>query len=544
MHIIMASACAAPACAAPACAAPACMYLVTGGAGFIGSNLVRRLIRLGHPVRVLDSSCVATNINDRVETMWGDVTDAEDCARAMLPHPVHGPVGGVFHLAAMSKVAPSLGDVGMVRFCVDQNVVGTINVLEAVARMQKASGVECKVVYAASSTAYGCGGCGSDVIAPQAETEVARPTTPYALSKHVGEQMCSLFSAMHGVPTVRLRFFMVYGPGQPSEGAYAIVTGIFERARAAGQPLVVHGDGHQTRDFVHVLDVCDGCIMAMQSSDLVDDTINIGTGVSTSIGSLAAAVQPDPAMRISVPARAFDLRHTLCDPCRMATSLRLRPLRHLSCGSRPASRPEGERIKSTQVVVCRYREDVTWTDRWADQRIVYNKGPDDLHCPSVRLENVGRDSDTYLQHILRFYPDFADVTVFCQARIHDHCDPAAFASAVNAIVADELGPVGYLGLSDRWGRIEGFVDRVHTGDLPLREAWHAIFGTKASDNGDWRCNYNGLFAVDKERLLRHPRSTYEALLDVQRRLDPTGFANERMWTPLFGGPAKGAEKNA
>jgi nucleoside-diphosphate-sugar epimerase len=532
-------------------APPACLYLVTGGAGFIGGNLVRRLLQLGHPVRVMDVVDAATAAQrlpaspGRLEVTVGDVTSAADCASAMRPHPDHGPVGGVFHLAAMSKVAPSLGDVGMVRFCVDQNVVGTANVLEAIKRAAGHGGGSCcKLVYAASSTAYGnVDDSSTGVIRPQSEGDNVDPHTPYAMSKHMGEQLCSLFSAMHGVPTVRLRFFMVYGPGQPSEGAYAIVTGIFERAKAEGRPLVVHGDGGQTRDFVHVHDVCDGCIMAMQSPTLVDATINVGTGVSTSIGDLARAVQPDAAMRLASPSRAHDLRHTLSDTQRMLASLRLRPLRH---GQRPPAAmmhhgSHGTRTgiavgdgPTVSLVVCRFREDISWTDRWADQRIVYNKGEDDLHCPSVPLENVGRDSDTYLQHILRTYPDFPDVTVFCQARIDDHCDPGAFAAMLDCIIAGGLSRIDYMGLSDRWGMVSGFSDPLHTGKLPLREAWDAAFpGGGPGSDGCWRCNYNGLFAASRERLLNHPRSTYEALLEVQRTFDPTGFANERMWTLLM-----------
>ena len=345
---------------------------------------------------------------------------------------------------------------------------------------------------------------------------------------------------MHGVPTVRLRFFMVYGPGQPCEGPYAVVTGIFERAKAEGRPLVVHGDGTQTRDFIHVTDVAEACVKAMQSPALVDDTINVGTGVSTSIGDLAIAVQPDESMRTWQPACAFDLRHTLSDTSAMLRDLRFRPLRHLRC---PPSQPQPQHAHAEHahrnrlhLVVCRYDEDVSWTDRWADNRIVYNKGADDLTFPSVRLENVGRDSDAYLQHILRFYPDFADVTVFCQGSVGDHCDSGAFAGAVDELLVHGLGTYGYLGFSNRWGDIDGFVDPVWVSDdaKPLRESWEAAFGGIAGNpSGAWRCNYNGLFAASRERLLRYPRENYEALLGVQRMLDPKGFANERMWTPMF-----------
>ena len=184
-------------------------------AGFIGSNLVELLLSLGYKVRVLDNLSTGNpryldRTNNMLEFMYGDITQLEDCRQA-----VKG-VSGVFHLAAMSKVLPSMGDVTMARFCVENNVLGTFNVLQA----SLDEGVK-KVVYAASSTAYG------NTPVPNVETVLPDLQTPYAASKYMGEVLMDQFDRVFNLPTLCLRFFMVYGKRQPSEGAYAIVTGRF-----------------------------------------------------------------------------------------------------------------------------------------------------------------------------------------------------------------------------------------------------------------------------------------------------------------------------
>ena len=270
-------------------------YLVTGGAGFIGSKVATYLIARGHTVIVVDNLC--TGARDRVPP------EAEfvhaDLSRDYWKSDV-GRIDGIFHLAAMSKVAPSLRDSSMMRFCAEANIIATMNVLNFAACQDPVP----KVVYSASSTMYGQN--------PVPQREDMRPDmqTPYALSKYVGELSCEMYTRLYGVPTVRLRYFMVFGEGQPSSGPYAIVSGIFERRKAEGRPLEIHGDGRQTRDFVNVDDVARANYEAMLSDNMTDVTINVGTGVETSIQNLANAISSN---QVHTAARKIDLRATRAD---------------------------------------------------------------------------------------------------------------------------------------------------------------------------------------------------------------------------------------
>ena len=200
-----------------------------------------------------------------------------------------------------------------------------------------------------------------------------------------------------------------------------------------------------------------------------------------------------------------------------------------------------------ELVVCRYAEDVSWSDRWAAHRTLYNKGADDLgDRPSVRLENVGREGDAYLRHILTKYDDgnMADVTVFCQGRVDDHCDAANLAHMLDAFVDRRLElKDGYAGLSRMWGGVTRYEDARHQDHtLPLREACEAA-GVVPPDGGTWRCNYNGMFAVGRERILAHPKEAYEGLLAMLLAHEPLGgFAVERMWSLLWGSACGRAPK--
>jgi nucleoside-diphosphate-sugar epimerase len=284
--------------------------LVTGGAGFIGSHLVENLVRRGYAVRVLDN----LSQGDRsyldaaggVEFIEGDVTDLGTCRTAVRD------VEGIFHLAAMSKVFPSLGDPGMVDFCLQQNVQGTLNVLRAA--LERKSSIR-KFIYSGSSTYYGANA------PPQAEDQPPGWQTPYAMTKYMGEMNCELFTRLYQLPTVRLRYFMTYGPRQPSTGPYAVVTGVFMRQWEDCVPLTIMGDGHQTRDFIHVEDVAEGTVRAYESA--VDDaTINIGTGVSVTINDLADLFTPH---RRQLPRREHDIPLQQADTTRMERLLGWRP---------------------------------------------------------------------------------------------------------------------------------------------------------------------------------------------------------------------------
>jgi len=215
---------------------------------------VEQLLELGYRVRVFDSLETGNLLyldlsHPRLEFQYGDIMDIRALQRAMVG------VQGVFHLAAASKVAPSLKNPTMATFNVARNAVGTANVLEAA----NATGLVRKVVYAASSTYYG------NQPPPFKETSLFSPTSPYAAAKYMGELQMITSDPLYGLPTLALRFFMVYGPRNPAEGAYAIVTGQFLGRAMKGLPLVIEGTGENFRDFIHVHDIARGLVLGYQS---------------------------------------------------------------------------------------------------------------------------------------------------------------------------------------------------------------------------------------------------------------------------------------
>ncbi|KNE56855.1 hypothetical protein AMAG_02627 [Allomyces macrogynus ATCC 38327] len=276
--------------------------LVTGGSGFIGSHLVEKLLALGYKVRILDNLAtgylhniahLVTHAN--VEFVYGDIMDQDTILQA-----VQG-VDYVYHLAAMSKVAPSMKDPAMARFCLDTNVGGTVNVLNA----SRIAGVK-KVVYAASSTYYGNGKV------PMNEVDPPNLLTPYSATKYEGEIQMDLYDRIFNLPTIAVRFFMVYGPRQPTTGAYAIVTGVFLKKWMDHQPLPIEGDGSHYRDFIHARDITKALILAQQSPHRAM-VVNAGTGVGHSVHEVADLVSPD---HTHVAPRRNDLVGTLADTCK------------------------------------------------------------------------------------------------------------------------------------------------------------------------------------------------------------------------------------
>jgi UDP-glucose 4-epimerase len=277
--------------------------LVTGGAGFIGSHLVERLRALGHNVRVLDNLSQGRLewVHPSAEFIEGDITQLSLCRRAC-----EG-VAGVFHLAAMSKVAPSIDKF---EFCTEQNIIGTQNLLIA-ARDAKVR----KVVYSGSSTYYGNGA------PPQSESALPNCLNPYAVSKYVGEQFCEIFTSLYRLPTVTLRYFNVYGPRQPAVGAYALVLGIFLDQWRRGEPLTIHGDGSPRRDFIHVSDVVEANLAAY-ASDVEGTVMNVGSGTTISIREMAGMISP---RQVLLPRRAGDAEVTLADISRIRRLLQWEP---------------------------------------------------------------------------------------------------------------------------------------------------------------------------------------------------------------------------
>ena len=270
--------------------------LVTGGAGFIGGHTLRRLLLEfpGVKIRCLDnlSTGYASNIPAEVEFINGDVCDFETVKKL-----VSDSLDGVIHLAADSRVLPSLKSPELARKSLENNLMGTLNVLTSIL----GTGKKIPLVYAGSSTAYG------DHPAPQGEDLLPRIQSPYSAGKLAGELMIRSYVVTFNIRATVLRYFQVYGPGQPSEGSYALVTGIFLKQANEGKALTIEGDGSQSRDFVHVLDVARANVAALKI-DSQGLPINIGTGVAYSVKSLADMLSTN---QTHLPARKIDLPATL-----------------------------------------------------------------------------------------------------------------------------------------------------------------------------------------------------------------------------------------
>jgi UDP-glucose 4-epimerase len=280
------------------------MVLVTGGAGFIGSHLSQALLARGYQVRILDNLLYgqANWLPKGASFIKGDICNLDTCHQAMAG------VTGVFHCAAMSRSAPSSENIDT---CTQVNIVGTQNVLIAA----RDAGVS-KFIYSGSATYYG-----NQPIPHQEYQTPCEFLNVYALSKAVGESYCFMFDTIFDLPCIILRYFNVYGPRQPQEGAYALVLGIFLHHLAENKPLVIHGDGQQRRDFIHVHDVVRANIAAFEST-LRHEIFNVGSGSNVSIKELATMVSSN---HIHQPRRAQDADSTLADITRTMQKLSWKP---------------------------------------------------------------------------------------------------------------------------------------------------------------------------------------------------------------------------
>lgn len=247
--------------------------VVTGGAGFIGSNLADFLIEQGLHVIIIDnlSTGRAENINPKAEFVRANLADVSVTYLIELMQDVDV----VFHLAALARVQPSIEDPYTFNHV---NVNSTLKVLMAA----NAAGVK-RVVYSASSSAYG------DAEAfPTPETHGTNPLSPYGLQKLIGEQYCKMFSEVYGLDTVSLRYFNVYGERMATEGAYCLVMGIFAKQMLEGKPLTITNDGEQRRDFTYVADVVQAnWLAATYQTKLGGDVFNIGNGKNYSVNEVA-----------------------------------------------------------------------------------------------------------------------------------------------------------------------------------------------------------------------------------------------------------------
>jgi len=282
--------------------------IVTGGAGFIGSHLAEELVRRGYQVTILDdlSTGKMGNIKkllskDNVQFIQGSVTNS-----SLLKELFHGAIY-VFHQAAIPSVPRSVKDPLATN---EVNITGTLNVLLA-ARVSKVR----KIIYASSSSVYG-----DTPTLPKREDMVPSPQSPYAASKLAGEYYCRVFQEVYGLVTVCLRYFNVYGPKQNPDSQYAAVIPRFLRWASEGSPLIIYGDGEQTRDFTFIADAVAANILAAESN--ASGVFNIGRGKSITINELARLViklTGNNVESVHQEPREGDIRHSLADISKAGT---------------------------------------------------------------------------------------------------------------------------------------------------------------------------------------------------------------------------------
>jgi UDP-glucose 4-epimerase len=294
------------------------VYLVTGGAGFIGSHVAERLLRDGARVRILDNFSTGRRANlafarresRRVEVLRGDITHLPTVVRAMRG------VRVVFHQAALRSVPRSIKDPLGTN---DSNVTGTLHVLEAARRARVG-----RVVYASSSSVYG-----DRPDLPKREDQPPAPVSPYAASKAGGELYASVWNRLFGVEAVGLRYFNVFGPRQDPQSEYAAVIPRFIVRGLRGVPLEVHGDGTQSRDFTYIDNVVEANLLAATVPAAAGEVFNVGCGSRTSLLEIIAILEEmlgRPLVRRHTPARAGDVPHTLADIAKAKRLLGYEPL--------------------------------------------------------------------------------------------------------------------------------------------------------------------------------------------------------------------------
>ncbi|MFC7356849.1 SDR family oxidoreductase [Jejudonia soesokkakensis] len=282
-------------------------FLVTGGAGFIGSNLVAYLLQHGaKKVRVLDNLATGSLQNitpfrdhSAFEFMEGDIRDLATCKKAMKG------IDYVSHQAALGSVPRSIDDPITSN---DVNITGFLHMLVA----QNESDTVQRMVYAASSSTYG-----DSLALPKIESEIGNPLSPYAVTKLVNELYADVFYKTYSTPTIGLRYFNVFGPGQSPNGAYAAVIPLFMQALKDGTPPTIHGDGDQTRDFTFVANAVEANIRAFFSAEnSVNEVYNIAYGNRISLNELWSSLQTISSVTLDPvygPPRVGDVRDSLAD---------------------------------------------------------------------------------------------------------------------------------------------------------------------------------------------------------------------------------------
>jgi len=276
------------------------MYLITGGAGFIGASLAEALVAAGERVRIFDNFSTGTRENlagfeNKIEVVEGDLRDLDAVRHAMQG------VSYVSHQAALRSVPRSVDD----PLSSDAvNTHGTLHVLMA-AREAKVR----RVVYASSSSVYG-----DSPLLPKVEDQPTVPISPYAVSKLAGEQYCRVFTRLYGLETVGMRYFNVFGPKQSPESQYAAVVPLFIKAALRDEALEVHGDGEQSRDFTYIDNVVQANRLAFTAPKAAGEAFNIACGERHSVLAIAQTIERLLGRKLKIehtPTRAGDVRHTL-----------------------------------------------------------------------------------------------------------------------------------------------------------------------------------------------------------------------------------------
>lgn len=312
-------------------------FLVTGGAGFVGSHLAVSLLARGHYVRIVDdlSTGSAANLPAGAEFIQADITEPEAARAAVVGCDV------VLHQAAIPSVPRSISEP---RQSHEANINGTFNILLAA----RETGVR-RVVYAASSSAYG-----NTSVLPKVEDMCPNPLSPYALQKQVGEAYCQIFTRLYGLETVCIRYFNVFGPRQRPSSPYSGVLSLFIKAALAGEAPTIFGDGEQTRDFTYVSNVIDGVLRAVEAPSASGEIINVANGGRVSLNGAWATLEsilgrlPRP---IYLPGRAGDVRDSQADISKARALLGYEPRVNFEEGLRrtvawAAEEPESSRLDS------------------------------------------------------------------------------------------------------------------------------------------------------------------------------------------------------
>jgi UDP-glucose 4-epimerase len=263
--------------------------IVTGGCGFIGSHLVDQLVKIGHEVIVLDR-VIPSYENPKAKYYVQDLSENY----TKFAYHFEG-VDNVFHLASEVSIP----------FCVEKpnesmanNTLATMNVLEA-SRLYKVT----KFLFSSTSAVYG-----NSLYLPSVETNPTECLNTYSISKHTGEELCKMYHDLYGLQTVIFRYFNVYGERQHKTGQYAPVMSIFSRQKSEGKPLTIVGQGYQTRDFVHVLDIVRANILASQTDlEIYGEVFNVGTGEGVSIETIANLISD---YQVHIPERPGEVMHS------------------------------------------------------------------------------------------------------------------------------------------------------------------------------------------------------------------------------------------